>query len=108
MTVERERPMIERTRRAIPFLERWRWVVWLLFTLAVAIGFDFKTPRAHFAELEAVDHTLALRADSLEAGQRRVERYLRALSVAQCIDRPRREWQMMGLPCDELLQGGVR
>lgn len=94
-------------------IRAWKWLLWPIVLLSVAIGFDFKTPRAHFEQLERADSTLLaanrvirIRQDSLEVSQRRIERYLRALSVAQCIDRPRRDWQLMGLPCEELLQRG--
>lgn len=94
---------------------KWRWLLWPLVLLSIAIGFDFKTPRAHFEQLEKADSVLLeenriirIRQDSLDVSHRRIERYLRALSVAQCIDRPRREWQLMGLPCEELLhRGGI-
>src|SRR5882672_12645832 len=82
----------------------WKWLVWPLVLLALAIGFDFKTPKQHFEQLEradsvlmAADRIIRVRQDSIESGYRRVERYLRALAVAQCIDRPKRDWQLMGL-----------
>jgi hypothetical protein len=83
--------------------------------IVVALGFDFKTPAAHFKEIETraqgIDIQMAIlrtRQDSVEATQNELRRYIRALAIAQCLDRPARDTRLMGLPCDELIRNGNR
>lgn len=100
--------------------------IWIaLALLFVAIGFDFKTPAQHFQAIEddqsrlhQTDLKLQHSMDSINAAthdevlgvqqdHRELRNYIRALVVAQCLDRPRRDTQRMGLPCSKLLsQGG--
>lgn len=87
-------------------VNRWRWLLWVGIVVGVAIGFDFKTPAAQFRALTAADGLLSAWQDSLDRAHGQINRYLRALAIAQCIDRPRRETDLMGLPCVSLLQGG--
>lgn len=85
-----------------------RLLWWILGVGFVMFGFDFKTPARHFKEIEAKADTVATKFDRritvVEEQHTAIERYLNALTLAQCIDRPRRELLMMGLPCDSLLQ----
>lgn len=91
-------------------LTRYKFLVWLVVAALVAFGFDFKTPATHFraieyslAELHRTDTTLARRIDSGDSTRTQMAFYLRALMIAQCIDRPLKQTQLMGLPCGELL-----
>lgn len=86
-------------------------VIWLLLgVFLVALGFDFKTPAHHFQEIEAsltelrqTDRGLTRRIDEGDSIRLQMTFYLRALMIAQCIDRPQRQTQLMGLPCGDLL-----
>lgn len=73
---------------------------------AIAVGFDFKTPATHFKELDHTDSLTSERMKDIEQEHSNIERYLKALSTAQCLDRPRRETLLMGLDCPKLLHEG--
>lgn len=94
-------------------LRPYRALGWAALVVFVAFGFDFKTPSSQFRELRAAaaahaqrDSTIKLRQDSLEASMGEMRRFVKALAVGQCLDRPRRDLQLMGLPCEELLGSG--
>lgn len=100
-------------------LRRWRWLLYAAVAVALAAGFDFKSPRAQFAALQAADSAhhaqLTLFMDSMAAVHGELEQrglrtttLLAALARGQCLDRPRRELALMGLPCDSLLARGPR
>jgi hypothetical protein len=78
-------------------LQRFQWLLWLALIALLAVGFDFKTPAAQFRTIKADN----ARQDSIlvELG-----RYIRAMAIAECLDRPQRETQLMGLPCGRLLK----
>lgn len=78
-------------------LQRFQWLLWLALVALLAVGFDFKTPATQFRAIHDVDS----RQDSAltELGG-----YIRAMAVAECLDRPQRETQLMGLPCARLLK----
>jgi hypothetical protein len=97
---------------------------YLVGLLLIAFGFDFKTPAQHFKEIESVlaqqrqevvngtaersalQHTQSsLRAnqDTMSRDILQLTTYIRALAIAQCLDRPQRELQLMGLPCTRWL-----
>ena len=86
-------------------------VIWVLLGgFLVAVGFNFKTPARHFQEIESslmelhrTDTLLARRIDLGDSSRAEMTFYLRALMIAQCIDRPIKQTQLMGLPCGELL-----
>ncbi len=89
---------------------RYKVVVWLVLGAAIAFGFDFKTPAHHFRtiegslrELRSTDTVLSHRIASGDSSREQMAFYLRALMVAQCLDRPARQTLLMGLPCAELL-----
>lgn len=77
----------------------------LLVPVALASGFDFKTPKAKFAEQDAkIDHVDA-RVDTVE---RRVEHFDKNMEVVlkiSCVDGKLtdREMVLVGLRCDSLL-----
>lgn len=90
-------------------------VLWLVFIAAIAVGFEFKPPMQTFHELRRADsmqvaalhahEALALRDHNhMYANQESIERLVEALARGACIDRPRRETRLMGLPCDSLLR----
>jgi len=92
------------------WVARYKVLIWLIAALALAFGFDFKTPATHFrtietslAELHQTDTVLARRIDAGDSTRAEMTFYLRALMIAQCIDRPIKQTQLMGLPCGELL-----
>lgn len=88
-------------------LARWRWVVYAVACFLLALGFDFQPPSSRFRKIETQQVANTAAVDSLKLEHQHIESYLRALAVAQCIDRPRRDWQLMGLPCEDLLRGRV-
>lgn len=53
-----------------------------------------KTDRKHQAEIDTLSRRL-----------NRQETLLTAIARGQCLDRPSREWKLMGLPCNDLLRG---
>lgn len=85
-------------------LQRYQWLLWVVLIVLLAVGFDFKTPASQFREIRAKnaeqDSTILEQQSTIaELG-----RFVRALSIGQCLDRPQRETQLMGLPCDRLLK----
>lgn len=82
-------------------------VMVLLVGLAVAIGFDFKTPAHHFHEIEATAQTIDRRVAVLELDRVAVQRYLRVLVLSKCFEVSRQEAVLIGLPCDSLRQHGA-
>lgn len=83
-----------------------------IIAATVAFGFNFKTPAQHFKELENTNtaqdiatQVLRVRVDSLQANIKIFQTDLKALLVAQCLDRPLRETQLMGISCPDLLKG---
>lgn len=91
-----ERPVLESISAA---LRRWRFLIYVAFAVLLAFGFDFKTPAAQFK---------ALRDKNTEQDQQIADlaRYVRAIAIGQCLDRPRRDTDLMGLNCDQLLRSG--
>ncbi len=91
-------------------LARYKFILWLIVATLVAFGFDFKTPARHFEEIETslealhrTDTILERRITVADSARTEMTFYLRALMIAQCIDRPLRQTQLMGLPCGDLL-----
>jgi hypothetical protein len=86
----------------LAWLQRYQWILWIALQLLVvtvlAVGFDFKTPAAQF---RALNEKNAQQDTTIEA----LGRYVRALVVGQCLDRPPRETQLMGLDCPHLVSG---
>ena len=80
------------------FLSRNKLLVWLIVAIAVAAGFGFRTPQARFAELEA-------RVAALETERGETARLVRSLARAKCLESTEREWQLLDLPCHQLLNG---
>lgn len=100
-------------------LHRWRGLFYIAITVLVAVGFDFRTPKAQFEELRAVDARLRRDLDehledAAESTRRTnirvdsVHSAIRALMIGECLDRPARETSLMGLRCDNLLNTGAR
>ena len=79
-------------------LGRYRIVVWLAVALGIAAGFGFRTPESRFKSLEA-------RVSSLEAERGETARLVRSLAKAKCLESTEREWQLLDLPCNQLLSG---
>ena len=75
-------------------------LIWVTLAVVVLYGFDFVTPKKRLITLEANHGELAERVDDMGT-------VLRALTIGECIDRPARELQLMGLAahCDVLLSG---
>jgi hypothetical protein len=79
------------------FFDRWRSLVYA-GTLLGLLGFGVITPNRRLAALES-------KTTAAEAETRSLKRYVRALAVAECLDRPLRETQLMGLNCQQLQAG---
>jgi hypothetical protein len=89
----------------IRYAVRARLAFWLLGGLAIASGFGWKTPAAKFREIDVrVGRIEQVQADAANS-QEEIKRTLRALSIAQCLDKPRWKTELMELPCDDLLAG---
>ena len=91
-------------------VKAWKPVVGLVGALLVAAGFGFHTPAWHFQQIAAetqglhkADSSFDARMKSIENEQTNIEKYLKSLNIAQCLDRPRRETQLMDLDCKTLL-----
>lgn len=78
----------------------------LVVTLAVMFGFGFKTPAAHFRDIETTATIIDARVQMLEQDRRTTQRYIRILVLAKCFELPRKQAQMIGLPCDSLQRHG--
>lgn len=96
-------------------IKYWKPVAGLVGALLVAAGFDFHTPAWHFQQIAAetrglhqTDSAFDVQIQSMKNEQMNIEKYLRALSIAQCIDRPRRDTQLMDLNCKELLHEEIK
>jgi hypothetical protein len=75
----------------------------LLVPVTLAAGFDFKTPSAKFAEIEA-------RIDTVEHKVEHSDKNLEVVLKLSCID-PRysaRDRVLVGLRCDSLMSGAGR
>lgn len=86
-------------REALNYVfDKWRG---LAFISAIAAGFGVSiiTPGVKISALEA--QVVELRAQVIP-----LQRYVTALAIGQCLDRPARETQLMRLSCDKLLRGG--
>lgn len=88
--------------------------IWIISgAILIAFGFGFKTPSSQFAEIRATQDTFRIRLDNYGTSKESDEVLIKALSIAQCIDRlskgneGRRELQLMQMPCGELL-GNVK
>ena len=85
-----------------------RFIWWIAGAFFVAFGFNFKTPAQHFKDIESkadsVSSKLDVRMSTVEKQHDQIEHYLGALTIALCIDRPRRDTILMQLPCDSLLK----
>lgn len=82
-------------------LQRYQWILWIAFIGLLAVGFDFKTPASQF-------RTLNDKNEQQDTSIAELGRYVRALVVGQCLDRPVRETQLMGLDCARLVSGSSR
>lgn len=71
----------------------------------VMFGFGFKTPAAHFRDIEATATIIDMRVQLLEQDRRAMQRYIRILVLAKCFELPRRQLEMLALPCDSLRRG---
>lgn len=94
---------------------RYNWLLILLFSLLLLLGFGFKTPRDSFAEINEKidDNTLTTERyrDTLQRqiNQGQVERdYLKSLLesslTAQCLALPKTITRPAALPCARLLR----
>lgn len=92
----------------VQLIYQFRFLWWIAIAVLIALGFDFKTPAQHFKDMESeyaqAYSKLDGRMTNVEHQHDQIERYLGALSIAMCIDRPRRETRLMELPCDSLLR----
>lgn len=77
-------------------IQRYQWLLWLALLALLAVGFDFQTPAAQFRTLQAKN---AVQDTAIAE----LDHYVRALVVGQCLDRPPRETQLMGIDCIRLL-----
>ena len=80
---------------------RYQWLLWVLIIALLAFGFDFKTPAAQFGEIKRKDAQQDIAISDLGL-------LVRALAIGQCLDRPPRETQLMGLHCAQLLEGQIQ
>jgi hypothetical protein len=77
-----------RIARIASIAMRWQWVIWIVVTLLLAIGFDFKTPSQKFAEVanEAVENRNAMN-ERINGVERRMNdqdtRMARALTILE-------------------------
>lgn len=66
-------------------------------------GWLIQSPTEVVSELKAEVQTNTLRIDSLESNQRDTRVLLESMARGECIQRPEQEIQLMGLPCDALM-----
>lgn len=87
--------------------QRYWPVLWALVALALALGFDFKTPRMYYQEGADRDAATEARVTALEQSTRSTDTKIDVLLRFQCIDASvtARERQAAGLDCDRLLNG---
>jgi hypothetical protein len=112
---EEDRSLITRFNEA---MTRWRLAIWLVATLALMAGFDWKTPASQFKDInekiDRVDHRLQVQVDTLKAqvvsgssDRAEIRKLLESIARGQCLDRSPREASLMGLDCRKLLQGNT-
>lgn len=91
--------------------QKLRYLWYLLLGLAVAAGFDFRTPKKQFAELRTDAAKMQSDLDSLEAEAddlRRVELfYLYGLTATSCQLLGRDRWADSPLPCRQIVDDKI-
>jgi type II secretory pathway component PulJ len=77
------------------------WVALILASLVAGVGIRVLSPAARLSAIEEVN---ARQDRAIE----QLTMFVKAIAIGQCLDRPEREIQLMGLPCDTLLRGRMR
>lgn len=93
--------------RWLSALARWRWAGVLVLGLLAGAGLSVITPSQRFARLEAQD---AAFLDSLKVFRHehvRDSRILEGMGKLTCQKTPVHDLELAGMPCDELLRGGL-
>lgn len=92
------------------FIEKYRVIVWALFAILLALGFDFKTPRAQYSdlhmEIQGVKHSFQAQIDTLKVQvfQLQHDERLNALIRLKCAELTPHEIMQYGVPCSEAQQ----
>jgi len=103
-------------RRALNFVQRWQPIFWIGTLIAVAFGFQVRTPAAQIqglredlrlhadsANMRMITHEYAIgRLDSIARSDRLL---LEGMARGWCVTTPERDWLLLGLPCERLLRG---
>ena len=91
-------------------IEKYRIIVWIIGAALVALGFDFKTPKAQYADLhnEITDTRIKLQSqiDTLKFQTYRLthDQRLNALIRLKCAELTEQEILRFGVPCKEAEQ----
>ncbi len=93
--------------KALAQVARFKVIWWMLGIFMVALGFGFKTPAQHFDQIAYEIAILSKRESDLEQDHSALRRYVHALLIGQCIDRPPRDTRLMGIDCQRLIERGL-
>lgn len=91
-------------------VEKYRIIVWVIAAALVALGFDFKTPKAQYADLhqEIISTSIRLQSqvDTLKLQMYRIthDQRLDALIRLKCAELSQRDIIRFGVPCKEVEQ----
>jgi len=84
-------------RRFLELLVKLHPIVTLFMALFFILGFGMETPQKKFKAINTEIVGIHEQVDGYG-------RILRGIAIGECLDRSERELQLMGLPCDSLLQ----
>lgn len=83
------------------FAMKWQWVIWVLYTVMLAIGFNFKTPAAAFAEVRDRVIAVETRQNEQETRMARALTILEGLAIDACDRLRTNQYARTQLACKE-------
>lgn len=89
--------------RAGAFYEKYKLIFILLAGALLALGFDFKTPKQFYADLESKVNEQARQMREAEIDRRELSRKLDVLITFRCLEQTVREMAIAGVKCTEYI-----
>jgi hypothetical protein len=84
--------------------QRYRPLVFLAVLALLAFGFDFRTPSSQFREVRAEVATLHAADSIIKRTQAQDRVLLEGVARGFCLTVAPRDRELLGLPCDDLMQ----